>query len=230
MADWLGTVSWFLIFVCYIANISLRLALALALSRPDPSSSTSFNPPLLITDLPQLLQLQAQNIMLNNLSPLSIMSAAFPWGSPISSTVPVQYTRPDVILAADCVYFEPAFPLLLETLKELMNANGSSEEVKDSVCWFSMKKRRKADMRFVASLKKAFTVREVEVKREEGEEGVYLYVLDYVSSFFGSLTSTQFRGSEEKNWMMGAINLVPIHLARTLCVEDSDCTRMPRDA
>ena len=33
--------------------------------------------------------------------------------------IPTTIQRPDLILAADCVYFEPAFPLLVQTLSEL---------------------------------------------------------------------------------------------------------------
>ena len=155
---------------------SSRLALALAFSRASPNSSTTSNPPLLITDLPQLLPLQKQNIILNALPSSSILSTSLPWGSPVPDTIPVQYKRPDVILAADCVYFEPAFPLLLETLQELMEGGEGSERITEPVCWFSMKKRRKADMRFVIALKKVFTVREVDIAKEEGEKNVYLFV------------------------------------------------------
>jgi len=66
-----------------------------------------------------------------------------------------------VILAADCVYFEPAFPLLVKTLKDLVP--DKSVEV-----LFCYKKRRKADKRFFALLKKEFTWNEVtdDVNRE----------------------------------------------------------------
>ena len=50
---------------------------------------------------------------------------------PISATI----QRPDLILAADCVYLEPAFPLLVQTLSELSD---STTEI-----LFSYKKRRK---------------------------------------------------------------------------------------
>lgn len=66
-----------------------------------------------------------------------------------------------MILAADCVYFEPAFPLLVKTLKDLVP--DKSVEV-----LFCYKKRRKADKRFFALLKKEFTWNEVtdDVNRE----------------------------------------------------------------
>jgi len=63
--------------------------------------------------------------------------------------IPTTIQRPDLILAADCVYFEPAFPLLVQTLSELSD---SKTEI-----LFSYKKRRKADKRFFTILKKKFT-------------------------------------------------------------------------
>jgi hypothetical protein len=61
--------------------------------------------------------------------------------------------RPDLVLAADCVYFEPAFPLLVSTLAALVPPPPeSAPEV-----LFCYKKRRKADKRFFALLKKYFT-------------------------------------------------------------------------
>lgn len=63
--------------------------------------------------------------------------------------------KPNVVLAAECVYFEPAFPLLLQTLKDLFTLND------DAVVYFCFKRRRRADMRFVKMAKKAFVVEEV---------------------------------------------------------------------
>lgn len=63
--------------------------------------------------------------------------------------------RPNVILAADCVYFEPAFPLLLDTLTALFALNA------DAVVYFCFKKRRRADMRFLSKAQKMFRVDQV---------------------------------------------------------------------
>lgn len=60
----------------------------------------------------------------------------------------------DIILAADCVYFEPAFPLLAQTLVDLV----PDQSVEILFCY---KKRRKADKRFFALLKKHFMWNEV---------------------------------------------------------------------
>lgn len=53
-------------------------------------------------------------------------------GEPIPSGVP---SKADIILAADCVYFEPAFPLLVQTLSDLSDAK--------TVILFCYKKRRR---------------------------------------------------------------------------------------
>ncbi|KAM0198314.1 hypothetical protein ACHAPI_004270 [Fusarium lateritium] len=63
--------------------------------------------------------------------------------------------KPDVILAGECVYFEPAFPLLMSTLKALLELNSAA------VIYFCFKKRRRADMNFVKMAKKAFKVEEI---------------------------------------------------------------------
>ena len=54
-------------------------------------------------------------------------------GDPLPPSIPHKF---DVILAADCVYSEPAFPLLVKTLKDLVP--DKSVEV-----LFCYKKRRK---------------------------------------------------------------------------------------
>jgi protein N-lysine methyltransferase METTL21A len=79
-----------------------------------------------------------------------IFILSFCRGEPIPSDIP---SKPDVILAADCVYFEPAFPLLVQTLCDLSD--------KDTKILFCYKKRRKADKRFFGMLKKKFSWKEV---------------------------------------------------------------------
>ena len=76
-----------------------------------------------------------------------------------------------MILAADCVYFEPAFPLLLTTLEELL------ELCKDAVIYFCFKKRRRADMQFIKNARKKFVVEEID-DQDRGtfsREGLFLY-------------------------------------------------------
>ncbi len=74
-------------------------------------------------------------------------------------------------MAADCVYFEPAFPLLLATLEELL------ELCQDAVIYFCFKKRRKADLQFMKKAKKKFVVEEVEDQDRPtfSREALFLY-------------------------------------------------------
>jgi len=53
-----------------------------------------------------------------------------------SATIPEHLASPDIVLAADCVYFEPAFPLLHETLLRLTERG-------DVQVYMAYKKRRK---------------------------------------------------------------------------------------
>ncbi|KAH9482956.1 Protein-lysine N-methyltransferase EFM6 [Psilocybe cubensis] len=103
-----------------------------------------------ITDQAPLLPIMKQNVSLNKLED-KVIVAELNWGSPIPADIP----RPDIILAADCVYFEPAFPLLVQTLNDLSD---SKNEI-----YFCYKKRRKADKRFFGMLKKHFTWKEARV-------------------------------------------------------------------
>jgi hypothetical protein len=93
-----------------------------------------------------MLPLIQENIHLNKLSDSDVRAALLDWGDLETLRF---LPRPAVILAADCVYFEPAFPLLLSTLEELLLDE-------DAVCYFCFKKRRKADFRFLKQAKKKF--------------------------------------------------------------------------
>lgn len=79
--------------------------------------------------------------------------------------------KPNIILAADCVYFEPAFPLLLATLEDLLAL------CDEAIIYFCFKKRRRADMQFIKTARKKFFVEEIEdVERETfSREGLFLY-------------------------------------------------------
>jgi hypothetical protein len=90
-------------------------------------------------------------------------------GDPLPEEVAEE--KPNVILAADCVYFEPAFPLLLQTLEELLQL------CSDAVIYFCFKKRRRADMQFMRNAKKKFMMEEIEDQDREtfSREGLFLY-------------------------------------------------------
>ncbi|KAF8639867.1 hypothetical protein AX17_001122 [Amanita inopinata Kibby_2008] len=122
-----------------------------------------------ITDQSPLLDIMRRNVAMNKLdssvtvtelnwsvSPLLLatsfnvqLASTYSRGAGLGHNLP----RPDIILAADCVYYEPAFPLLVQTLADL--ADQSTEIL------FCYKKRRKADKRFFALLKKQFSWKDV---------------------------------------------------------------------
>jgi protein N-lysine methyltransferase METTL21A len=131
--------------------------------------------PILITDQTPMLTLMQQNIALNSLTS-KVQAAVYDWGSPVPDPAPtssraakLKTPHPDVVLAADCVYFEPAFPLLLQTLNDLIGP--------ETVCYFCFKKRRKADWRFVKHMMKSFDVTPIvdAVPEEDRREGIHLY-------------------------------------------------------
>ena len=137
----------------------------------------AFTPPLILTDQLPMLSLMRQNISLNKLSS-RVLAGVYGWGSPVLHTVLDEFKStpggmsrvyPDVILAADCVYFEPAFPLLLQTMCDLLGPS--------TVCYFCFKKRRKADWRFVREMGKKTDAQLVEYdnKAADQKQRIYLY-------------------------------------------------------
>ncbi|OAX82641.1 hypothetical protein ACJ72_03003 [Emergomyces africanus] len=125
--------------------------------------------PIYITDQTPMLSLMQSNVQLNGLSDI-VHPAVLDWGSALPEAVP---SNPAIILAADCVYFEPAFPLLLSTLESLLSSS-------HSLCYFCFKKRRRADLRFMKKAKKLFNV--VEVKddpdyKHYSKENIFLYII-----------------------------------------------------
>lgn len=128
---------------------------------------SGFQVPIHITDQVVMLELMEQNISLNSMQE-SIRATVYDWGEPTPLGLPSQ---PDILLAADCVYYEPAFPLLHKTLLDLIGPQ--------TVCYFCFKKRRRADMNCIKTIKKTFDVAEVpddpdmEIYRKES---IFLYV------------------------------------------------------
>ncbi|KAL1872156.1 Protein-lysine N-methyltransferase efm6 [Paecilomyces lecythidis] len=128
----------------------------------------SVDAPIYITDQKPMLALMEANIKLNNLSPL-VKASILDWGTPIPESIP---QHPAVILAADCVYFEPAFPLLVDTLRSLIGP--------DTICYFCFKRRRRADLRFIKLARKAFNITEVEDDPDRptySRENITIYVI-----------------------------------------------------
>ena len=113
---------------------------------------------LYITDQAAMFPLMQQNIQLNKLEE-KVTPEVLNWGDPLPEALPC---TPDIILAADCVYFEPAFPLLLKTLLDLVGHQ--------STVYFCFKKRRRADMHFIKAARKLFVVDEV---HDDPDEELY---------------------------------------------------------
>lgn len=125
--------------------------------------------PIYITDQLPMLALMQKNITLNRLDG-KVVAEVYDWGAPPPvSILQPSNVHPDVVLAADCVYFEPTFPLLLQTLEDLLGPS--------TTCYFCFKKRRKADMRFIRDMMKKFAVEEVAYDGRESDqrEGIFLY-------------------------------------------------------
>ncbi|KAF2736463.1 hypothetical protein EJ04DRAFT_489993 [Polyplosphaeria fusca] len=119
-----------------------------------------------ITDQLPMFELMKRNIDLNGLSSNST-ATIYDWGASPPSNIP---SHPDIILAADCVYFEPAFPLLQQTLKDLIGEK--------TVCYFCFKKRRRADLQFMKMARKMFQVEEVQDDPDKAiysKESLFLY-------------------------------------------------------
>ncbi|EQL01170.1 hypothetical protein G6O67_001001 [Ophiocordyceps sinensis] len=114
--------------------------------------STTAKGSLLLTDQDEMLGLMQHNIQLNDVESRAT-ALVLNWGEPLPDVV-VQ-RRPNVILAAECVYLEPAFPLLMQTLKDLLALNHGA------VVYFCFKRRRRADLQFIKMARKAFKVDQV---------------------------------------------------------------------
>ncbi|KAH9991469.1 putative methyltransferase-domain-containing protein, partial [Russula vinacea] len=118
-----------------------------------------------ITDQAPLIPIMKRNILLNGLQS-HVTAIELDWAKPI----PELPQPPDIVLAADCIYLEATFPLLVSTLVALVpTPPGRAPEV-----LLSYKKRRKADKRFFALLKTHFTwssvVRDFDNQEKEKEK------------------------------------------------------------
>lgn len=129
---------------------------------------------IVLTDQVQMLPLMQKNITLSSIGS-QVSAEIYNWGEDIPQSISSIFSitkssaYPDIVLAADCVYFEPAFPLLLRTLIDLIGPA--------TVCYFCFKKRRKADLRFIRDMNKAFDVRPVQYadREEDRRQTVFLY-------------------------------------------------------
>ncbi|KAK3328512.1 putative methyltransferase-domain-containing protein [Cercophora scortea] len=124
--------------------------------------------PMFLTDQEEMFSLMKYNIALNGLEE-KVLPRILNWGEPLTQEI-IDF-KPDIVLAADCVYFEPAFPLLMQTLKDLLALSPST------TVYFCFMKRRRADMYFLKTARKAFTVTEVvdEDRPVFSRQGLFLY-------------------------------------------------------
>ncbi|KAI8950704.1 putative methyltransferase-domain-containing protein [Xylaria longipes] len=129
------------------------------------------HPPLYITDQMEMFSLMRHNIALNELEG-KVEALLLNWGEPLPAEVVAN--PPDVILAADCVYFEPAFPLLQTTLSDLLTLRPSA------VVYFCFKKRRRADMQFLKQARRRFSVTEIDDDDERpvwSRQGLFMFAI-----------------------------------------------------
>ncbi|KAI3322576.1 putative methyltransferase-domain-containing protein [Xylariaceae sp. AK1471] len=126
--------------------------------------------PLYITDQMEMYSLMRHNIVLNQLEG-KVEAMLLNWGEPLPAEIVAN--PPDVILAADCVYFEPAFPLLQTTLAELLSLRP------EAVIYFCFKKRRRADMQFLKQARRRFFVAEVEDDERPvwSRQGLFMFAI-----------------------------------------------------
>ncbi|KAH3667909.1 hypothetical protein WICMUC_005187 [Wickerhamomyces mucosus] len=120
------------------------IALALSEKRDDDLK-------IYITDIEELVPLMNKNISLNGVES-TVFARTLSWGAELPD-----YAKEDVdvVLAADCVYLEKAFPLLEKTLIDLTSDN------EDCLILMSYRKRRKADSKFFKKIKKNFTIKQI---------------------------------------------------------------------
>ncbi|KAA8907838.1 putative methyltransferase-domain-containing protein [Sphaerosporella brunnea] len=129
---------------------------------------------LFITDMEAMIELLHINVALNGLQDRSeIKIELLDWADPVPEVIAQKPI--DIIFAADCVYYEPAFPLLEKTLIDLVSEN--------TVVYFCFKRRRRADLNFIKSIKKRVNMQEVtEIKDDPNyaqyaRENLFLYIM-----------------------------------------------------
>ncbi|CCC12438.1 hypothetical protein SMACR_06518 [Sordaria macrospora] len=134
------------------------------------AKACSYETPMYITDQLEMEELMAHNITLNGLDD-KVKSMILNWGEPLPAEIVA--LKPNTILAADCVYFEPAFPLLLQTLKGLLALEPNA------TVYFCFKKRRRADMQFFKAARKTFKITELEDEDQPvfTRQGLFLYAI-----------------------------------------------------
>lgn len=122
-----------------------------------------------VTDQENMISLMNQNIALNDLED-TVKAEVLNWGDELPAYA--TENKIDVVLAADCVYLEAAFPLLEKTLLDLTAVENPP------LVLMSYKKRRKADARFFKHMKKFFVFEEIKDHMDYDKfikDSVFLY-------------------------------------------------------
>jgi len=171
------------LYLSYVADRWIhRLAVA--------KGCSDFKPPIYVTDQIPMLELMRQNIQKNGCSAL-VEAHVYDWGQPASAELP---THPDIVLAADCVYFEPAFALLHQTLLDLIGP--------ETVCYFCFKRRRRADLQFIKTIKKTFEVRHIDDDSDKAsytKDNIFLYVVALPDGLSDRSSGFTFNGRVDKH-------------------------------
>lgn len=131
---------------------------------------------LFITDMDAMIDLIHKNVALNGFQN-RVKVELLDWSKPIPDSIAKKPV--DIVLAADCVYYEPAFQLLEKTLVDLVGDN--------TIVFFCFKKRRRADLTFMKAIRKRLDVHEVKDEPEYSQydtdhatytrENIFLYIM-----------------------------------------------------
>jgi hypothetical protein len=155
-----------------------------------------------------MLPLMQRNTALNDLQDI-VKPSVYDWGQPTPTALPA---HPDVILAADCCYFEPAFPLLLRTLQDLIGER--------TVCYFACVKRRKADAQFMKAARKVFEVEAVDddpyVEEYRGKNVFLWVILSWSCCVYFLLICLQLHDEDEEDGKPVAMGTLVREMPNTL--------------
>ncbi|SCU89760.1 LAFA_0E20670g1_1 [Lachancea sp. 'fantastica'] len=126
------------------------------------------------TDIEMLIELMNSNIKLNGLENM-VFPEILMWGEQLDEKFKTDTSnRIDLVLAADCVYLEDAFPLLEKTLLDLTEGDNPPTVL------MSYTKRRKANKVFFRRIRKHFrvvTITDFERYEHYSRKRTYLFQL-----------------------------------------------------
>ncbi|CEP61353.1 putative protein-lysine N-methyltransferase LALA0_S03e00958g [Lachancea lanzarotensis] len=116
------------------------------------AKTNGFKAKIYATDIEKLIELMNSNTKLNGLEKY-VFPEILMWGEPLAEKYQAGTpSRIDLVLAADCVYLEDAFPLLEKTLLDLTSGDSPPTVL------MSYTKRRKANKVFFRRIRKHFQI------------------------------------------------------------------------